>query len=64
MALSQNGGLTYEEAHPMYTLVDCGGLHGHIKVSSSDRLRSNKRCGSTQGLIVSMDNGLTFTVQR
>jgi len=41
MALSQDGGLTYEEAHPMYTLVDCGGLHGHIKVSfQRDRLRS------------------------
>jgi len=64
MALSQDGGLTYEEAHPMYTLVDCGGLHGHIKVSSSGIVYvSNKRCGSTQGLIVSMDNGLTFTVQ-
>jgi len=64
MALSQDGGLTYEEAHPMYTLVDCGGLHGHIKVSSSGIVYvPNKGCGSTQGLIVSMDNGLTFTVE-
>lgn len=64
MALSQDGGLTYEEAHPMYTLLDCGGLHGHIKLSSSGIVYvPNKSCGSTQGLIVSMDNGLTFTVQ-
>ena len=64
MALSQDGGLTYEAARPMYTLLDCGGLHGHIKVGPSGIVYlPNKRCGSTQGLIVSMDNGLTFTVQ-
>ena len=63
MALSQTGGLTYEEAHPMYTLVQCGGLHGHIKVSNSGIVYvPNARCNGTQGLIVSMDNGLTFTV--
>jgi hypothetical protein len=64
MALSQDGGLTYEAAHPMYTLVDCGGLHGHIKVGKSGIVYvPNKSCGSTQGLIVSMDNGLTFAVE-
>jgi hypothetical protein len=64
MALSQDGGLTYELAHPMYTLVDCGGLHGHIKVSSSGIVYvPNKNCGGTQGVIVSMDDGLTFAVR-
>ena len=64
MALSQDGSLTYDAARPMYTLLDCGGLHGHIKVSPSGIVYlPNKSCGSTQGLIVSMDNGLTFTVQ-
>ncbi len=64
MALSQDGGLTYEEAHTMYTLVQCVGLHGHIKVSSSGIVYvPNRNCGSLQGLIVSLDNGLTFTVQ-
>jgi hypothetical protein len=64
MALSQDGGLTYELAHPMYTLVDCGGLHGHIKVSGSGIVYvPNKNCNGTQGLIVSMDNGLTFAVR-
>ncbi len=64
MALSQDGGLTYEEAHPMYTLVDCGGLHGHIKVSKSGIVYvPNNNCGGVQGVIVSMDNGLTFSVQ-
>jgi hypothetical protein len=64
MALSQDGGLTYELAHPMYSLVDCGGLHGHVKVGSSGIVYvPNKNCGGTQGLIVSMDNGLTFAVR-
>jgi hypothetical protein len=64
MALSQDGGLTYEVAHPMYTLVECGGLHGHIKAGKSGIIYvPNKSCGSTQGLIVSMDNGLTFAVE-
>ncbi len=64
IALSQDGGLTYELAHPMYTLVDCGGLHGHIKVGKSGIIFvPNKNCGGTQGLIVSMDNGLTFAVE-
>ena len=64
MALSQDGGLTYEAAHPMYTLVDCSGLHGHIKVSNSGIVYvPNKNCGHVQGVIVSQDNGLTFSVQ-
>jgi hypothetical protein len=64
MALSQDGGLTFEVAHPMYTLVDCGGLHGHIKVGADGTVFvPNKNCGGTQGLIVSQDNGLSFTVQ-
>jgi len=64
MALSQDGALTYEEAHPMYTLVQCGGLHGHIKVGRSGIVYvPNKSCNGTPGLIVSMDNGLTFTVE-
>ena len=64
MALSQDGGLTYELAHPMYTLADCAGIHGHIKVSSSGIVYvPNKNCGGVQGLVVSMDNGVTFAIQ-
>lgn len=65
MALSQDGGLTYEAAHPMYNITQCGGLHGHIKVSDSGIVYvPNKSCNGTQGLVVSMDNGLTFTVRQ
>ncbi len=63
-ALSQDGGLTFEVAHPMYTIADCGGLHGHIKVGPDGTVFvPNKSCNGTQGLVVSTDNGLTFTVE-
>ncbi|ABF39202.1 hypothetical protein Acid345_0197 [Candidatus Koribacter versatilis Ellin345] len=65
MALSQDGGLTYEAAHPMYTLAQCGGLHGHIRVAGDGTVYvPNKNCGGTQGLVSSKDNGLTFTVYK
>ena len=63
MALSQDGGLTFEAAHPMYTLNQCSGLHGHIKVGPDGNVFvPNKSCGGIQGLVVSKNNGLTFTV--
>jgi hypothetical protein len=64
MALSQDGGLTFGPAVPMYTAAQCGGLHGHIKVGPDGTVfLPNKSCGGGQGLVVSQDNGLTFTVQ-
>ena len=64
MALSRDGGITYEAAHPMYNITQCGGLHGHIKVSNSGIVYvPNKNCGGMAGLVVSMDNGLTFAVR-
>lgn len=64
MALSQDGGITFGNAQPMYTLEQCGGLHGHIKVGPDGTVFvPNKNCSGLQGLIVTQDNGLTFTVQ-
>ena len=64
MALSRDGGITFEVAHPMYTLEQCGGLHGHVKVGPDGTVFvPNKSCSGYQGLVVSQDNGLTFTVQ-
>lgn len=64
MAISQDGGITFEVAHPMYTLEQCGGLHGHVKVGADGTVFvPNKSCSGSQGLVVSQDNGLTFTVQ-
>jgi hypothetical protein len=64
MALSQDGGLTFDVSKPMYTITQCGGLHGHIKVGPDGTVfLPNKSCGTHQGLVVSQDNGLTFTVR-
>src|SRR5258708_20181855 len=50
----------------MYTLVDCGGLHGHVKVSPTDGTVyvPNKGCGGNQAVAVSEDNGLTWQVRK
>src|SRR5436309_4123881 len=63
-AISLNGGLTYGPAVPMYTLVDCGGLHGHIKVGPDGTgYVPNKNCGNGNAAVVSSrDNGLTWTI--
>ncbi|HEV2960918.1 MAG TPA: sialidase family protein [Candidatus Angelobacter sp.] len=62
-ALSIDGGLSYGPAVPIYTLAQCVGLHGHIKVGPDGTAYvPNKNCGGAQAVIVSMDNGLTWTV--
>jgi hypothetical protein len=64
IARSDNGGLTFGVAIPMWTLVQCGGLHGHIKVSPDGTVYvPNKSCGSEQGVAVSEDNGLTWAIR-
>jgi hypothetical protein len=65
-AVSRDGGLTYGPAVPMYTLLDCGGLHGHVKVSPKDGTVyvPNKGCGGNQAVAVSDDNGLTWQVRK
>ncbi|NJC71709.1 hypothetical protein HC031_18570 [Planosporangium thailandense] len=65
-AVSRDGGLTYGPAVPMYTLLDCGGLHGHVKVAPNDGTVyvPNKGCGANQAVAVSADNGLTWQVRK
>ncbi|HEX8294041.1 MAG TPA: sialidase family protein, partial [Pyrinomonadaceae bacterium] len=64
IARSDNGGLTFGVAVPMWTLVQCGGLHGHIKVAPDGTVYvPNKSCGGQQGVAVSEDNGLTWAIR-
>jgi len=64
IARSDNGGLTFGLAVPMWTLVQCGGLHGHIKVAPDGTVYvPNKSCGGEQGVAVSEDNGLTWAIR-
>jgi hypothetical protein len=64
IALSRDGGLTFEVAVPMWNLTQCNGLHGHIKVAPDGTVYvPNKNCGGQQAVAVSEDNGLTWAIR-
>ncbi|MEO5711713.1 MAG: CARDB domain-containing protein [Nocardioidaceae bacterium] len=64
-AVSRDGGTTFGAGVPTYSLLDCGGLHGHIKVApDGTAYLPNKGCGADQAAIVSKDNGTTWTVAK
>lgn len=64
VATSFDGGLTYQPAVPAYNLLQCGGLHGHIKVAPDGTVYlPNKGCTGKSGMAVSTDNGLTWEVR-
>src|SRR5438552_2199875 len=71
---SDNGGLLFSQAAtPMFTIADCAGLHGHVKVSPADGTVyvPDKGCGGTlpfheaskQAVAVSENNGITWNVR-
>jgi len=66
-ARSDNGGLTFGPGVPIYNLTQCGGIHGHIKVAPDGTVYiPNRGCSvgtGAQGVAVSTDNGLTWTVR-
>jgi hypothetical protein len=63
-ATSLTGGLTFGPAVPIYTLLQCGGLHGHVKVGPDGTAYvPNKDCNGRQAVSVSTNNGLTWTVR-
>jgi hypothetical protein len=63
-ALSVDGGLTFNPAVPIYTLLQCGGLHGHLRAAPDGTVYvPNADCGGRQGVAVSANNGLTWTVR-
>ncbi|MEO6502372.1 MAG: CARDB domain-containing protein [Jatrophihabitantaceae bacterium] len=64
-ALSRDGGTTFGVGVPVYNLLDCGGLHGHIMVAPDGTAYvPNKNCGGNQAVTVSSDNGKTWTVRK
>jgi hypothetical protein len=64
-AASVDGGTTFGPAVPTWNLTQCGGLHGHIKVAPDGTVYvPNKSCGGEQGVAVSQDNGLNWTVRK
>ncbi len=72
IALSLDGGVTFGPSVPMFTIYDCAGLHGHIKVAPDGTVYvPDKACGGNipllndgeAAVIVSEDNGLTWTIR-
>ena len=74
-APSLDGGVTYGPGVPIYTLTQCGGLHGHIRVSpDGTAVVPNQNCGPTadpasaggpfpnQAAVVSTNNGASWNV--
>jgi hypothetical protein len=63
-ALSRDGGVTFGAGVPTYSLLDCGGLHGHLAVAPDGTVYlPNKSCDGHQAVVVSTDNGKTWTIR-
>lgn len=63
IARSDDGGFTFGVAVPMWTLAQCDGLHGHIKVAPDGTIYvPNKSCNGKQGIAISVDNGVSWTI--
>jgi Fibronectin type III domain len=71
-SLSLDGGVTFGPAVPMYSIADCVGLHGHIKIGPDGTAYVPvKACGGSlpfhdggkQALVVSEENGLTWKIR-
>ena len=66
-ARSDNGGATFGPSVVAYqeaTATSCGGLHGHIKVAPDGTVYlPNKDCGGEQGVVVSEDNGINWSIR-
>jgi len=61
---SDDGGLTFGASVPLYTLTECVGIHGHVKVAPDGTVYvPNNNCNSGGAVVVSQDNGTTWNVK-
>jgi hypothetical protein len=63
-SLSLTGGATFNPAVPIYNILQCGGLHGHLKAAPDGTVYvPNADCGGKAAVVVSTDNGTTWKVR-
>jgi hypothetical protein len=64
-ARSDNGGLTFGAGVPIYgSNTTCVGLHGHVKVGPDGTAYvPNRSCDNLTTVVVSQDNGITWTIR-
>ncbi|WP_310962338.1 CARDB domain-containing protein [Nocardioides terrisoli] len=64
-ATSRDGGTTFGPGVSTYSLLDCGGLHGHVKVApDGTAYLPNKGCGNNAAVVTSTDDGSSWTVHK
>jgi hypothetical protein len=64
IATSFDGGVTWGQDVPMWSLVQCGGLHGHPQVAPDGTVYvPNKNCNNKAALAVSENNGLSWSIR-
>ncbi|MDP3803209.1 PKD domain-containing protein [Brevundimonas sp.] len=61
-ARSDNGGLTFGAPTPVYTVAQCAGIHGHVRVAPDGTVYlPSKACGPNVAISVSTDAASTWT---
>lgn len=61
-ARSDNGGLTFGAPTPVFTVADCAGIHGHVRVAPDGTVYlPSKACGPNVAISVSTDAATTWT---
>jgi len=61
-ARSDNGGLTFGAPTPVYTVAQCAGIHGHVRVAPDGTVYlPSKACGPNVAISVSTDAATTWT---
>ena len=61
-ARSDNGGLTFGPPTPVYTVAQCAGIHGHVRVAPDGTVYlPSKACGPNVAISVSTDAATTWT---
>jgi len=63
-ARSDDGGATFGAGIPIYQALQCTGIHGHVKVGPDGTVYvPNRSCSSKAAVVVSNDNGVTWSVR-